>query len=112
MSRLIEMPVASGGSITVEIEDAGAGRAMRGGVAPTELIERSAKTLEESVGAIAPALRGVLAELRSVSGDLSEIELEVGLKLTGEAAMVLARAGAEANFLVHLTWTRASNGAP
>lgn len=109
MTRLIEMPLASGSSITVEVDDTGGGRTMRGG-GGADLLERSTATLEESVGAIAPALRGVLSELRGVSGDLSQIELEVGLKLTGEAGMVLARAGAEANFLVHLTWTRVPTG--
>ncbi len=108
MSRLIEVAVASGESITVEVEDAAGGPRMRGGERPAELIERSGRTLEEGLGAVAPALRAVLAEVRGVSNDLSEIKLEVGLKLTGEAGMVLARAGAEAHFVVHLTWARAA----
>jgi hypothetical protein len=106
MSRLLEIPVDAGGSIKVEIEDGGAGHTMRGGDRGSELIERSSQTLEGSVGAIAPALRGLLDELRRVSSELSEIELELGLKLTGEAGMVVARAGAEANFLVRVRWTR------
>lgn len=74
------------------------------------LIERGTQTLEQSVAAISPALRAVLEELRRISTDLTQIELEVGLKLTGEAGMVLARAGTEANFQVHLTWTRSPGG--
>jgi hypothetical protein len=126
MSKLIEMPLADGGSVLVEISDtagvpststSNTGATMRGGQ-PAEgpvtrglahrepLIERGTQTLEQSVAAISPALRAVLEELRRVSTDLTQIELEVGLKLTGEAGMVLARAGTEANFQVHLTWAR------
>lgn len=108
MRRLVEMPVAAGGSITVEVEDHGGMRGMRGGDRGSELIERGSRTLEESAEAITPALRGLLGELRGVSSELSQIELELGLKLTGEAGMVVARAGAEANFLVRLTWTRST----
>jgi hypothetical protein len=128
MSRLIELPLADGGSVAVEVSDAdGAGSAlagdgpiMRGGRTgpPTmrglrgrePLMESATQTLEASVAKVVPALRAVLGELRSISGDLTQIELDVGLKLTGEAGMVLARAGTEANFQVHLTWMRTRDG--
>jgi hypothetical protein len=104
MSRLVEVPLAAGGSITVEVEDGS--RTMRGGDRGTDLVERSGRTLEESLGSVAPALREVLGKLRGVSSELSQIEVELGLKLTGEAGMVVARAGAEANFRVLLRWER------
>jgi hypothetical protein len=84
--------------------------AMRGLGGRGPLIESATQTLEASVAKVVPALRAVLDELRSISGDLTQIELEVGLKLTGEAGMVLARAGTEANFQVHLTWMRTRDG--
>jgi Trypsin-co-occurring domain 1 len=125
-TKLIEMPLADGGSVLVEASDTSAvpsstGATMRGGQ-PAQgpltrglgrhepLIERGTQTLEQSVATISPALRAVLEELRRISTDLTQIELEVGLKLTGEAGMVLARAGTEANFQVHLTWTRSPGG--
>ncbi|HEY3960181.1 MAG TPA: CU044_2847 family protein [Solirubrobacteraceae bacterium] len=128
MSKVIEMPLADGGSVLVETYDtsgvqssSSAGTAMRGGQPARgpltrglghrkPLIERGTQTLEQSVASISPALRAVLEELRRISTDLTQIELEVGLKLTGEAGMVLARAGTEANFQVHLTWKRSPGG--
>lgn len=126
MNTLIEMPLTDGGSVLVEVSDtadssSSVGTTMRGGQRPQgsvtrglvrrePLIERGTQTLEQSVAAISPALRAVLEELRRISTDLTQIELEVGLKLTGEAGMVLARAGTEANFQVHLTWTRSPGG--
>lgn len=108
MSRLVEVPLAAGGSITVEVDDPLAARTMRGGDRGAELVERSGRTLEDSLGAIAPALQEVLDKLRGVSSELSQIEVELGLKLTGEAGMVVAKAGAEANFRVLVRWQRPS----
>jgi hypothetical protein len=110
MSRLIEVPLSAGGSITVEVDEPTGGRTMRGGDRGAELVERGGRTLEESLENIAPALQEVLDKLRGVSTQLRQIEVELGLKLTGEAGMVVARAGAEANFRVLLRWERPSQG--
>lgn len=110
MSRLVEVPLASGGSITVEVDDGP--RVMRGGDRGADLVERGGRTLDESLGAIAPALQEVLNKLRGVSSELSQIEVELGLKLTGEAGMVVARAGAEANFRVLVRWERSAEVGP
>jgi inner membrane protein involved in colicin E2 resistance len=109
MSRFVEVPLASGGSITVEVDDGGGARTMRGG-SGADLIERGGRTFEQSLADIAPALQEVLDKLRGVSTELSQIEVELGLKLTGEAGMVVARAGAEANFRVLVRWERPSDG--
>ncbi|HEV3094702.1 MAG TPA: CU044_2847 family protein [Solirubrobacteraceae bacterium] len=115
MSRLVEVPLASGGSITVEVDDADGARTMRGGGGDdrgAELVTRGGQTLEQSLGAIAPALHEVLDKLRSVSPELAGIEVELGLKLTGEAGMVVAKAGAEANFRVLVRWQRPQEASP
>jgi NTP-dependent ternary system trypsin peptidase co-occuring protein len=109
MSRFVEVPLASGGSITVEVDDGPSPRTMRG-ASPADLVERGSRTLEQGLADIAPALQEVLAKLRGVSTELSQIEVELGLKLTGEAGMVVARAGAEANFRVLVRWERPSEG--
>lgn len=113
MSRLVEVPLASGGSIAVEVDDVDGARTMRGGGdRGADLVARAGQTLEQSLGAIAPALHEVLDKLRSVSPELAGIEVELGLKLTGEAGMVIAKAGAEANFRVLVRWQRATETSP
>jgi hypothetical protein len=110
MSRLVEVPLATGGSITVEVDGIADTRTMRGGDRGRELIERGGRTLEDSLEAIAPALHAVLERLRGISSELSDIEVELGLKLTGDAGMIVARAGAEANFRVLVRWQRPPQG--
>ena len=110
MSPLVEVPLASGASITVEVDDPLGARTMRGGDRGAQLVEQGGRTLEESLAAVAPALQEVIGKLREVSTDLSEIEVELGLKLTAEAGMVVAKAGAEANFRVLIRWQRPPEG--
>lgn len=111
VTRLVEVPVESGGSILFEVDAPAEGRTMRGGPAGGELIERGRHTLEQSLGAVAPALAKLLEELRGVSHELNEVEVELGLKLAGEAGMVIARAATEANFRVLVRWSRAAEDA-
>jgi hypothetical protein len=109
VTRFVEVPVSSGGSVTVEVEDAGGGRAMRGGGDGAALIERSEKTLEESLGGIGDALQHIVSELRHAP-EVTGVDVELGLRLTGEAGFVVAKAGAEANFRVLVRWERTDAG--
>jgi hypothetical protein len=102
--------VASGGSVTVEVDEVGGGRTMRGGGDGSQLIERSTHTLEESLDGIGDALQHIVSELHHAP-EVKGIDVELGLKLTGEAGFVVAKGGAEANFRVLIRWERADGGA-
>ncbi|HKP92057.1 MAG TPA: CU044_2847 family protein [Thermoleophilaceae bacterium] len=104
MTRFMEVPTASGGTVTIEVEEAAGGRTMRGSAAP-DLIERSAHTLQESLGGVASALRDIVDELHG-SAEVRAIDLELGLSLSGEAGFVVAKGAAEANFRVVVHWER------
>lgn len=113
MSRFVEVPLASGGSVTVEVDELPSSRTMRGGDSrAASFVEQGSCTLEDSLTTVVPALREVMDKLRDVSKELSEIEVELGLKLTGEAGMVVAKAGAEANFRVLVRWARPAGEEP
>jgi hypothetical protein len=104
------MPLSAGGSVTVEVED-GAGRTMRGGGdSGSHLIEQSTHTLEESLGGIGGALEHIVAELRHAP-QVKAIDVELGLKVSGEAGFVVAKAHGEANFRVLVRWERAAGDA-
>jgi hypothetical protein len=112
VSQFVEVPVSSGGSVTVEVDEAGGGRTMRGGGDGAALIERSERTLEESLGGIGDALQHIVSELRHAP-EVKAVDVELGLRLTGEAGFVVAKCGAEANFRVQVRWERGDgeNGA-
>jgi hypothetical protein len=89
----------------VEIDEAPAGRTMRGGSDGSALVEQSTQTLEQSLGGIGSALQHIVSELRHAP-EVKAIDVELGLKLTGEAGFVVAKAGGEANFRVLVQWKR------
>ena len=106
MSRFVEVPLSSGGSLTVEVEEGG-GRTMRGGGDGSALIERSTHTLEENLDGVGSALQNIVSELRHAP-EVKAIDVELGLKVSGEAGFVVAKGGAEANFRVLVRWERAT----
>lgn len=105
MSRFVEVPVSSGGSITLEVDEAPGGRTMRGGGDGAALIERSERTLEDALGGIGDALQHIVSELRHAP-EVKAVDVELGLRLSGEAGFVVAKCGAEANFRVLVHWER------
>jgi hypothetical protein len=99
----VEVPLADGGSILVEVDEPVDVPAIRGrGVAPT--IPPLAEPLERMLAGLGPALRAVLSELHQLTDSPHEIEVEFAIKLTADARVVIARAGGEANFRVALRW--------
>ena len=50
----------------------------------------------------------MLNQLRDLADSPGEIQVEFAIKLTTDARIIIAKAGAEANFRVNLKWTRDS----
>lgn len=111
------------GQIAVEVDDsvarAAAGRADAGGFTPkgampvaTEVLAKAPKTFGdamESLKAYAGALEDVVLSLDLTP---SEVAVEIGLKLTGSAGFVIAKAGAESEMKVSLKWEPKSETKP
>ena len=107
MKRLVEFPLADGGSIHVEVESAmePGGRAVRG-MDTSEVAERAADTLETALAKIRPAAEAIILRLRDLSQPPDVVAVEFGLKLSASAGAVIAAAATEANFKIDLTWKR------
>ena len=110
MSHVVDLPLAEGGSIKVEVDEAPlprpeAGQVTRSG-RPAELASAATETFEQALAGVAPAARALVSKLRGAA-DPSEITLEFSLKVSADAGMVVARTGGEANFRVLLKWTAA-----
>jgi hypothetical protein len=106
MKRLVEFPLADGGSLLVEIDELDTQR----GTGPVsrldDKIKQASLTFEEALSKVRPAAEGIIAKMRSLSEPPDEVSVKFGLKLSAEAGAFLAAAGAEANYEVSLTWKR------
>jgi hypothetical protein len=69
---------------------------------PGEIHEKAQMSLESAFENIGPGMRALVDKVRAISPD--EVTVEFGLKLAGQAGLVVARGTAEVNFVVKLTW--------
>lgn len=104
MSRLLELDLAEGGSILLEVDEP-AGPLTRGG-AQGDMIAKAGETLEQVLGQLGPVLRGFVTQIRATAEWPDEVQIEFAVKLSADANVIIARSGAEANFRIALKWSR------
>lgn len=103
MKRLVEFPLENGGTVLVEVAEP-----EQGGLVPAsrgrDVVVKAQQTLQQALGKLQPTAEAIISQLKGLSEQPSEIEVEFGLKLSAEAGAVLAAAGAEANYNIKLVW--------
>jgi hypothetical protein len=115
MGRLTEFDLSDGGSVLVEVADAGASRRVPYG--PTvrglegqAVAEHARVSFEAAVSRVQPAVQAMIRQLKDLSEQPDEVQLQFGLDLHAEAGAFVAQASADANFSVTLTWRRGHTG--
>jgi hypothetical protein len=106
MIRLLDLELREGGSILVEAEEPARGPVTRG--RPAEEVIKAGQSLEQVLGQLGPAVRGIVSELRAAADWPEEVQVEFGVKLSTDANVIIARAGGEANFRIAMKWSRGS----
>jgi hypothetical protein len=107
MKRLVEVPLASGGSILVETEIDQCGK-VQASAAPDEVI-KAAETMESALSTIKPVIAGIVGNLVDSAIKPDEVTVELGLGLSfgsdGLLKMLIAT-GANASFKVNIVWKK------
>ena len=103
MTQLLGLELEEGGSILVEAE---ARRPVTRGP-PAEAVTEAGQSLEQVLGRLGPAVKGIVSELRAAADWPEEVEIEFGVKLSTDTTVIIARSGGEANFRIALKWSNA-----
>ena len=103
MSSLLEFKTGTGESLLVEVDERSGGAVTRGGRAADVVVEAGA-SLEQVLGRLGPAMRGIMTQIREAAERPDEVEVEFGVKLSADSNVIIARAGGEANFRIALKW--------
>jgi len=103
VSSLLEFKTESGESLLVEVADPSGGAITRGGRTAEVVVEAGA-SLEQVLGRLGPAMKGILSQIREAAERPDEVEIEFGVKLSADSNVIIARAGGEANFRIALKW--------
>lgn len=103
VKHLVSYPLEGGGNVVIEVEDAAGGPVTRG-LHPDQIIETVGNSFEAAIEAIKPAAVAVAGRLRDFAGAPEDLEIEFGLKFTGQAGAIIASASTEAQFRVKMVW--------
>ncbi|MDJ0897953.1 MAG: CU044_2847 family protein [Xenococcus sp. MO_188.B8] len=71
-----------------------------------DLPQRSAEALNQAMGTIRTMARRTMETIDTLANKPSEVEVEFGIKIIGEAGAIISKVGGEGNITVKLKWTR------
>jgi hypothetical protein len=103
VAHIVEFTLEGGGTIPVEVDESVSGGVVRS-ARPGEVVGQASESLGEALDRAMPAAQALIAKLQTLGSRPDEIEIQFGLKLSGELGAILARTGAEGNFSVKLSW--------
>ena len=105
MTRLVTFGTADGGEVVVQVDDGSAlpGMVTRG-FGDGTVVQRVEQTFDDALARVQPAVRSMLAQLRTPIDGPDRIELEFGIQMSAEVGAFVAGASSTANFKVTLTW--------
>ena len=117
MSRYLKYQTADGGIVLVEIEgeaevpQEGIVKAGRVGDKVQDTVEEVQTKFEDAMSAVRQNAQMIIDKVKGLSDSPDEVEVTFGLKATGEFGnFAVAKASAEANYTVKMTWKREQKG--
>jgi hypothetical protein len=102
MNEYVSVTTSDGGAIAFELAEDGSGPAPTG---RRWLPETDLATLETGVDRATDAIRAVLARVRAMPEAPEKVVVEVGLKVTAEATIAIAKSSGEAHVKIAMEWT-------
>jgi D-serine deaminase-like pyridoxal phosphate-dependent protein len=104
MPDLLRVPLESGGSVLVEVEDGP--QAVVRVSRPGGMVTEATQTLERGLESVREAAHAVLGKVAGLPRQPDRITLELGLKLSAEAGVFLAKTAGEGSLTLTLEWDR------
>ncbi|WP_456846974.1 CU044_2847 family protein [Cellulomonas sp. P5_C6] len=112
MTRLVTFSTADGADVVVQVDDdAGVPGMVTRGLGDSQVVQRVQQSFDDALARVQPAVRSMLAQLRSPVDTPDEIEVEFGIQMSAEVGAFVAGASSAANFKVTLTWKKAGGTA-
>ena len=105
MKQLVEFQLDDNSTIVVEVDEPETEGAIRA-TGPDEVVRKSLHSFDDAMDKIHAATENAITKLRNLSTGPDEITMEFGFNFSGEFGAIIAKASAEANYKVTLTWNR------
>ncbi|MFC4048974.1 CU044_2847 family protein [Actinomadura syzygii] len=100
----LEIPLEGGGRLVVEV-----GASEREEIRPvgraSRVAEQAGATLQDALDGITPAVESIARKLRAVQDPPGRVEITFGIKVSGQADLMIAKTTSEAHFQVTAEWS-------
>ena len=100
----MELPLESGGVVLFEIEERRVSKTLRG--SGTDAYIKPGETFDGVVRRFKPLLDSLAAQFRDFAGAPEQVSVELGIKFTAQAGMVITRASSDASLRLKLSWRK------
>jgi hypothetical protein len=104
-SRLVEFPVAGGGTLLVEVDDPQVGTRP----VSRSAAERAKENFAVVVAQVKPGVEALMTQLQDLASRPEQVSLEFGIKFTAGADALIAKTSVEGNIKVTMTWKSGSD---
>jgi hypothetical protein len=102
MAYLVEFPLAGNERVIVEMDDEQLAGFAPAAVTPGEVAVKATESFEAALDRLLPAVQAISARMKQLAPE--ELTVALGVKLTAEAGVIVAKAAGEANFTVTFAW--------
>ena len=106
MEKLLELTTSSGSSLFVEVKEAAPTTAMRGGIDGDRSIFTDTKKLENALAPLKDFSNDMINSLKQLIHAPDETVIEMGLKFSAKAGLIITSIDSEANFKISLKWKK------
>ena len=100
MTKLVEFKLEGGGSVIVQVDENESGPVPAAN--PGDLAGQAMMTFEQAAAKLRPIARAVLAQVKDLGPQ--DVTIELGVKFSAEAGVILAKSSAEGTCKVTLAW--------
>jgi hypothetical protein len=106
MKQLLQLKANDGSDLYVELDEIATNNAVRGGSSSNDrgVIENAQQSLDKALQPLKEISNSIIDCIRNISNAPQEVEVELGLKFTAKAGIILTSLDSEAHLKVSLKW--------
>jgi hypothetical protein len=107
MKKILQLKANDGSDLFIEVADLAQNEPVRGGSAESRgIIESAQQSFEKALHPLKEVSNSIINCIKDIANAPNEVEVELGLKFTAKAGIILTSLDSEAHFKISLKWIR------
>lgn len=110
MKKILQLKTNDGNDLFVEVTDATESGPMRGTTAESRgIIENAKESFDKALEPLKQVSNSIINCIKDITNSPKEVEVELGLKFTATAGIILSSLDSEAHFRITFKWVKDSD---